>query len=127
MSQPRSYYNTGDGIAINKALCVGGLTESSVSSGVFHCKLNNVNTTARVSVHPGDILGLELPGWPGRLAFAEVSRGPTNYMFDFTRQSPSSNSLFSAALSSSSWMSRNLPQIALEIGSGKFIILAIIL
>ena len=119
MSQPRSYYNTGDGISINKASCVGGLKESSVSSGVFHCKLNNINITGRVSVHPGDILGLELPGWPSvRLAFVRVNRGPTNYVFRFTSHS-------SASLSNRSWMNRDLPQIKLEIGSGKFIILGI--
>ena len=112
-----SYYKTSIDIAIDNALCVGGLTE--VFSEVFHCNLNQ-NTT-RVSVQPGDILGLELP--PGginddiRLAFARVSRGPTNYVF--TKQ----GLLSPVALSSGTLMTHNqiLPQITLEMGSGECI------
>ena len=37
-SQFGSYYKTSPGIAIDSALCIGGLTEKS--SGVFHCNLN---------------------------------------------------------------------------------------
>ena len=111
-SQPESYYKTEAGIVIDKALCIGGLSE--VSSGVFHC---NLKTTTRVCVQPGDILGLELP--PGNnddiiLGFARVSSGPTNYVFN--RRGLSSP----AALSNSNSVNWELPQITLEIGSGKY-------
>ena len=114
-SQPESYYNISTGIAIDAALCVGGLTE--VSSEVFHC---NLNTTTRVPVQPGDILGLELPQAGNNdniiLGFARVSSGPTNYVFNRQRlPSP-------AVLSNRNSVNWDLPQIALEIGSdsGKY-------
>ena len=113
-SQPVSYYNIlSAGIAIDEALCIGGLT--TVSSEVFHCNLNK--STNRVPVQSGDILGLELP--PGNnddniLIFARVSSGPTNYVF--TRQGLSSI----AALSNHNLVNRELPQITLEIESGKY-------
>ena len=114
-SQPISYRKTSQaGIAIDKALCVGGLTE--IRSEVFHCTLNE--TTTRVRVQLGDILGLELP--PGNnddiiLGFARTSRGPTNYVFN--RQGLSSP----AVLSRRNSVNQELPQITLEIGSGKYI------
>ena len=113
-SQPISYLKTSDGIAIDKALCVGGLTE--ISSEVFHCTLNE--TTTRVRVQPGDILGLELSGGTNNsiiLGFARVSRGPTNYVYNGGGLSSP------AALSNRDSVNRELPQITLEIGSGKYI------
>ena len=113
-SQPVSYYKTGAGIAIDNALCIGGLTEDLVSSGVFHCNLNQTRT--RVSVQPGDILGLELPGGSSddiQLRFARVSRGPTNHVF--TMQGLSSP----AVLSNRNSVNQELPQITLEIESGR--------
>ena len=111
-SQPESYNKTSAGIAIDAALCVGGLTE--VSSEVLHCSLNNITT--RVPVQPGDILGLQLPARrnndPIILAFARVSSGPTNYVF--TEQRLSSPAVLSDSVN---W---DLPQITLEIGSGKY-------
>ena len=112
-SQLGSYYNTGFGIAINETLCVGGLT--NVSSEMFYCNLNQ--STTKVAVQPGDILGLELPtlAWYNddiRLAFARTSSGPTNYMFN-TRERLS---MYSGALL---WRNRVLPQILLEVGSSK--------
>ena len=80
-SQPETYYKTSAGIAIDRTLCVG-----EVSRQVFQCNLNNI--TARVRVQPGDILGLELPGDSNDdiiLAFARVSSGPTNYVFNRRR------------------------------------------
>ena len=115
-SQPdsESYYKISDGIAIDEDLCAGGLTE--ISDEVFQCTLNE--TTSRVSgtVQPGDILGLELPGGNNDdsiLGFARVSRGPTNYVFN--RGGLSSP----AALSNRNSVNQELPQITLEIGSGK--------
>ena len=112
-SQPESYYKTSTGIAIDEALCVGGLTE--VSNQVFHC---NLNKTTGVPVQPGDILGLKLPAGGNNddiiLTFARVSSGPTNYVF--TGQELSSP----AALSSHDSVNQELPQITLEIqGRGK--------
>ena len=119
MSQPDSYYKINPDLAIDEALCVGGLTE--VSNRVFHCNLNQTRT--RVSVQPGDILGLELP--PGasdriQLGFARVSRGPTNHVF--TMQGLSSP----AALSNSDSVNQELPQITLEIESGGCMIIIIV-
>jgi hypothetical protein len=121
-SQPGSYYKTSLGIAIENALCVDGLTE--VASGhrvtVFHCNLDQ--TRVSVSVQAGDILGLELPAGDNddiRLAFARVSSGPTNYVFD---TSESQLSMYSRALLMPDRIVRELPQITLEIGSGKYII-----
>ena len=113
MSQPGSYYKIGAGIAINKTLCVGGQL-TSISGEVFHCSLNYQSTT-EVAVQPGDSLGLKLPGGTSddsRLAFARVSRGPTNYVFNTSERL----SMYSSALLRSDW---TLPQITLEIGSGK--------
>ena len=112
-SQPISYCKTSDGIAIDKALCVGGLTE--ISSKVFHCTLNE--TTTRVPVQSGDILGLELPPRNNDdiiLGFARTSRGPTNYVFNRQRLSSP------AVLSNRNSVNWELPQITLEIGSGKY-------
>ena len=107
------YHNTSAGIAIDKALCVDGLT--TVSSEVFHCSLN-LSMIMEVHVQPGDILGLELPNRNNddiKLAFAGVSSGPTNYVY--TGQVLSS-SLGVVVNNMTDW---NLPQITLEIGSGK--------
>ena len=116
MSQPDSYYKINPDIAVDNAHCVGGLNE--VSSEVFHCILNQ--TTARVTVQPGDILGLEIPRGGSRdvdiqLGFAQVSRGPTNYVFTMQGLPLSSP----AALSNSDLVSYELPQITLEIESGR--------
>ena len=117
---PGSYYKTNIDIAINNASCDGGLT--MIESKVFHCSFRPNLTTTRVTVQPGDILGLELPVEHDddmiRLAFASVSSGPTNYVFN-TREGPS---MYSGALLNSWWhdnVTRALPQINLEVESGK--------
>ena len=114
-SQPGYYYKTSDDIPINNASCVGGLTE--VSREVFHCSLNRMAT--RVTVQPGDIFGVELPP-PGAnddtlLAFARVSRGPTNYVF--MRQRLSSPV---ALFNHNEMVTEMLPQITLEMGLGEY-------
>ena len=107
-SQLGSYYKINPGIAIDSALCVGGLTEEF--SGVFHCNLNQ--TRASVAVKAGDILGFA--GINGDIAFARASRGPTNYVFNTSK---SQLSMYSRTLLRPGI--RELPQITLEIGSGK--------
>lgn len=75
-SQSSVYYNTSTGIAIDGALCMGGLRRPShdTADEVFHCDLNTTNIT--VTVQPGDILGLKLSSSNSRLAFAEVTQAP---------------------------------------------------
>ena len=110
-SQPGVYYKTTADIAIDGAVCVDGLTE--VSSRVFHC---NLNESARVSVQPGDILGLELPPVNDDdviLSFANVTRGPTNYVFE---QQPLSSPVVLSQNSNS--VNQDLPQISLEVEPG---------
>ena len=115
IAQFGSYYKTSPGIAIDSTLCVGGLTDSEVSSvrGIFHCNLNQ--SRARISVQVGDILGLYLPIRVDNavdIAFARGINGPTNYVFD------SQLSMYSRASSSPDRTVAELPQITLEIGSG---------
>ena len=111
-----TYYKTSVDITINNASCDGGFT--MIGSEVFHCSLNL--TTTRVTVQPGDILGLELLGH-NRLAFARVSSGPTNYVFNTGKRSLIS--IYSGALSSYLYLTGVLPQIDLKvIGTGKCIL-----
>ena len=107
-----TYYKTSVDIAINNSSCDGGLT---IIGGVFHCSLNL--TTTRVTVEPGDILGLELPVEQG-LAFARVSSGPTNYMFNTGKRSLIS---MSSSAFSRYYLTGLLPQINLKVGTGKCI------
>ena len=112
------YYKTSPDIAIDSALCVNGLTQL-VTSGreVLHCNLNQIT----VSVQVGDILGLELPPENNddiRLAFAKINSGPINYVFD---RSESQDSYY--ALWRRNRVVRELPQITLEIGLGKLIVI----
>ena len=105
-----TYYKTSVNIAINNALCNGGLTHTSME--VFHCSLNL--TTTRVTVQPGDILGLDLhdivPDDSIRLAFASISSGPTNYVFN--------ERLSMYSMSRHNPVTWELPQISLEVEPG---------
>ena len=113
-SQFGSYYKTSHDIAIDSALCVDRLTVVASGRGVFHCNLNQ--TRARVSVQAGDILGLYLPARDNSdIAFARVSSGPTNYVFD-TSESQFSMYSYTGLLRPGI---RELPQITLKIGTGK--------
>ena len=113
-----SYYKTSPDIAIDSALCVDGLTDSVASGhghGVFHCNLNQ--TRIRVSVQAGDILGLYSPARVNNdvdIAFARVINGPTNYVFN------SQLSMYSRSSLRPDRAIAELPQITLEIGSGKY-------
>ena len=83
------------------------------SDSVFHCSLNP--TTTRVTVQPGDILGLDLhipDDIDGiGLAFASVSSGPTNYVFN--------ERLSMYSISRPDSVIWELPQISLEVEPGK--------
>ena len=68
----------------------------------------------RVSVQPGDILGLELPATHnGEILF--TSGGPTNYIFKHPNQLDPNTNLF---LNGSS-VAQQLPQIIFNLTSGK--------
>ena len=108
------YQKIGTGVPLDKSLCTNGLNETSTN--VFHCDLNQVS---RVSVQVGDILGLELPpanDAASTLFFAKVVRGPMNYVFS-KHQLPSSSAELQL-LNSTSQLSQEVPQIALQLGSG---------
>jgi hypothetical protein len=113
------YYNTTAGIVIDGDLCIGGLKMCTdlQDDELLCCDLNQ--TTTNVPVQPGDILGLKLPHNSG-LAFAGVSRAPTNYVFRAEASSP-------LALSTSNSYRREihvvLPQITLQIESGRFVVI----
>ena len=110
-SRPGLYHNTSAGIAIDEDFCVGGLEMciDNDDEAVLCCDLNR--TTTNVSIQPGDILGLKLPR-NSRLAFAQGTKAPTNYVFGATRSSP-------LRLSSTSNKPKMLPQITFQIKSGK--------
>ena len=73
-----TYYRVGEGIAIRDAVCASGMLEELYVVDTYHCELNE---TVQVSVEPGDILGLKLPQGRSKLSFANVVKGPTNYIF----------------------------------------------
>ena len=81
-SQSDVYYKTSADIVINETVCAEiseVFQRSKDNDKVWQCNLTEV------SVQPGDILGLKLPPKEEnsfRLAFARVSRGPTNYVFE---------------------------------------------
>jgi hypothetical protein len=106
------YHSTTAGIVIDGDLCVGGLEMCTdhQNDTVLCCDLNR--TTIDVPVQPGDILGIKLPRNNSRLAFAGATRAPTNYVFGAEAPSP-------LALSSASNKQAILPQISLQIESGK--------
>ena len=120
VTQPGVYYNISSGTVIDSASCItGGQIKMYTDSEVqFHCVLNKTtySSTTNISVQPGDILGLELPPNSG-LAFARVTKGPTNYIkFQRSVSSP-------LALSNSfnPWTPERLPQVTLEIEAGTYI------
>ena len=102
-----SYFKPVSDIPIRANVCAGGPT--MISSGVYHCILKDV---FRVSVQPGDILGLELP--PTNYDDYQIhftSGGPTNYVFP---NQPPSNT----ALSSRASEVREQPQISIVVDTG---------
>ena len=114
IQQTCAYDRIGLGIPIDEAACVDGLTE--VASGVFDCDLTEGH---RVSVQPGDILGLKQPANAdtSEILFANVTRGPINYVFE--QQLLSSTVM----LSNHSSVNQELPQITfrLEVESGNIL------
>ena len=103
-----TYYKVGEGIAIRDAVCDNGLLEEELDViDTYHCQLNE---TVQVSVEPGDILGLKLPQGGSNLSFANVVKGPTNYIF--LQLHPDMLSLVNHTSVSS-----DVPQILLDINS----------
>ena len=120
-TQVHTYYQVGSGIPIGEATCIGGLNE--VADDVLDCDLTE---EARVSVESGDILGLQLPPEnadtsTGGISFASVAKGPLNHVFE--QQRPLLSSPTMLALSDSTSLNWELPQIVLRLGveSGKHI------
>ena len=111
-SQPGVYHKIGPDIRINEEVCS---QSSAEPDRVFQCRLDGeANAT---TVQPGDILGLDIPppgdnNQAGFLGSARVSSGPNNYVFE---QQPLSSPV---ALSNSTSVNQDLPQVALEIDSG---------
>jgi hypothetical protein len=108
------YHKVGSGIPIDTSMCMAGLTE--VVNGVFDCDLLEA---AGISVQPCDILGLELPpanNDSGVISFANITKGPTNYVFEQQQQFSST-----VMLSDSTSTNRELPlmTLRLEIETGK--------
>jgi hypothetical protein len=107
------YHKLGSGIPIDESTCVDGPTE--VVNDVFNCDL--LEGTG-ISVQPDDILGLELPpvnDESGVISFANITKGPTNYVFE--QQQFSSTVM----LSDSTSTNQELPLITLrlEVETGK--------
>ena len=105
------YYKAETDFAIMDSLCVRRLVKVANNSNVFHCDLIE---TARVSIQPGDILGLELPSGTNDasvLTFAHVGKGQTSY-------SLGEQLLPIAMLSDGMTVANELPQINLDIESG---------
>ena len=122
-SQPDVYYKTGTDIVItdSEAVCAETsiifqeFSNANNPDLVLQCNLNEVN---QVLVQPGDILGLKLPPRDEttfRLAFASVSRGPTNYVFEHLPYPGV------AVLSNADSTNQQLPQITLQVESGMYL------
>ena len=77
-SEPGTYYDNIDRIELGD--CAGQRVQTGMNN-VYECILNQ---DGRVSVLPGDIIGIEIPGQANgkfRLYF-DSSSGPTNYILD---------------------------------------------
>ena len=117
------YYKTGTDIVIEETMCAETSIEfqefnTNFLDLVLQCNLNEAN---QVSVQPGDILGLKLPPRDEsifRLAFARMSRGPTNYVFEQPKELSYPDV---AVLCNATSMNQQLPQIALQVESGMIV------
>lgn len=109
-------YNKVVDIPLDEALCTAGFTEAfhSGNIGIFHC---NLSESTQKTVQPGDILGLKLPSTGVASAdvyFANVShKEPTNYIFNHNLLSSS------VMLCNHTSVNQELPQITLDMASGK--------
>ena len=116
-SSQNVYYRTNISFAVNDAVCPEISTESNDDRRVWQC---NLNVTNQVPVQAGDILGILLPPRSNasfQMAFATVSRGPTNYVFEKPEEVVDVN------LSDVTWTSsvnqlQELPQISVQVESG---------
>ena len=96
------YYKTGTDIAISNSLCENPFNKQS---GTFQCTLNEAT---RVSVQPGDFLGLEIPPTSDNkyeLLFSMINSDSKAYIFQ--HQLPLTVNLSEAAYN----ITNNLPQI----------------
>ena len=120
-SRPGTYYKTGTDIVIDEAECAKtsivfqefNTDNDQYPDLVLQCNLNETN---RVPVQAGDVLGLKLPQRNEsifRLAFARVSRGPTNYIFQQQELSYPDIAVLNNAT-----LSNREPQITLQVESG---------
>ena len=102
------YYKTGQDIPILDSIDV--CLRDRIGGQVFRCTLNEAY---RVSVQPGDILGLELPPESDDdldIFFTEY--GPENYVFEGSLASP-------ANLSEADTVTNHMPQINFTVMLGK--------
>ena len=112
-SQESVYYRTGNPIPVNidrqrSAVCSDGIPR--IASRTYFCILNR---EYRVSVQPGDILGLEIP--PDNDDDIDIfftKGGPTNYVFKELLND-------TVNLSNNSETALQLPQISFGFTSGK--------
>ena len=105
-----SYYQvTSVPIHVHDDTCVA---MQEIASDTYLCILHE---NFRVSVQPGDILGLELPATSSDEIFF-TNRGPTNYIFRHSNQLNSNTNLF---LTNGSSTAQQLPQIIFNLTSGK--------
>ena len=103
-----SYYQV-ESVSIHDDTCVA---MQEVASDTYWCILRD---NFRVSVYPGDILGLELPATNDDEIFF-INQGPTNYIFRHSNQLDSNANL---SLNGSSETTQQLPQIIFDLTSGK--------
>ena len=92
------YYKTGTDIAISYSLC-----ENLLDEGTFQCTLNEAT---RVSVQPGDFLGLEIPLTSGDNYEIIFKKNDGSKAYIFQRQMSSTINLSEADI-----ITNNLPQI----------------
>ncbi len=107
----RSYYKVGTfTIHMHDGSCVAPMQE--IVGDTYLCILQ---ANFRVSVQPGDILGLELPATDSdEILF--TNGGPTNYIFKHSNRLDSSININSLKGSSTA---QQLPQIIFNLTSGK--------
>jgi hypothetical protein len=109
ISHSSESYCTVGSFSIHDSVCVA---TQRIVGDTYLCILRK---NFRVSVQPGDLLGLELPATDSdEILF--TNRGPTNYIFRHSNQLDSSINL---SLNASSATAQQLPQIIFNLTSGK--------
>ena len=111
-SLPDVYHKVNSAIAVNESVCFDDQSTPLFRNRVFLCILKD---TARVSVQPGDILGLEIP--PTNDDVFDIhftNEGPVNYVF---QQQLS----YTVNLSNNDSEDREQPLISLQVSTGNFL------